>query len=147
MPRYNTDYSKLVIYKIVCEDSNVKDIYVGHTTDFDNRKHVHKVDSRKKLKLKLYQVINANGGWENWRMVLIEKYQCNDKLEAGEREYYWFKKLNANLNSRNPKDQDELHRQKQMKYREPKYKSDLILKEIIKHHVFLCLLKKNGALL
>ena len=47
MPRYNTDYSKLVIYKIVCEDSKVEDIYVGHTTDFNNRKNVHKQDCKK----------------------------------------------------------------------------------------------------
>ena len=34
MPRKEIDYSKTVIYKIVCNDLNVKDVYVGHTTDF-----------------------------------------------------------------------------------------------------------------
>ena len=42
MPRKEIDYSKTVIYKIVCNDLNVKDVYVGHTTDFTKRKATHK---------------------------------------------------------------------------------------------------------
>ena len=42
MPRKEIDYSKTVIYKIVCNDLNVKDVYVGHTTDFTKRKASHK---------------------------------------------------------------------------------------------------------
>ena len=38
MPRKETDYSKTVIYKIVCNDLTITDIYVGHTTDFVVRK-------------------------------------------------------------------------------------------------------------
>ena len=42
MPRTAVDYSKTIIYKIVCNDLNVKDIYVGSTTDFTKRKNKHK---------------------------------------------------------------------------------------------------------
>jgi hypothetical protein len=52
----------------------------------------------KKNKLKLYQVINANGGWENWSMIEIEKYPCKDNYEATRRERHWCEVLNANLN-------------------------------------------------
>lgn len=42
MPRKEIDYSKTVMYKIVCNDLTVKDCYVGSTTDFTNRKGQHK---------------------------------------------------------------------------------------------------------
>ena len=42
MPKKNIDYSKTIIYKIVCKDLAVKDVYVGSTTHFINRKYGHK---------------------------------------------------------------------------------------------------------
>ena len=76
MPKTPIDYSKCLIYKIVCNDLNVTDLYVGHTTDFSVRKNLHKNDCNNekgvKYNLKIYQSIRANGGWENWNMVLVE---------------------------------------------------------------------------
>ena len=37
MPRQNVDYSKTVIYKIVCNDENVDYLYIGSTTDITKR--------------------------------------------------------------------------------------------------------------
>jgi hypothetical protein len=34
--------------------------------------------------------INENGGWTNWKMEEIEKYDCKSREEALEREKYWF---------------------------------------------------------
>ena len=34
MPKSNCDYSRTVIYKIVCNDLSITDCYVGHTTEF-----------------------------------------------------------------------------------------------------------------
>jgi hypothetical protein len=42
--------------------------------------------------------IRNNGGWDNFSMIEIEKYPCNDRLEAKKRERYWIETLNANLN-------------------------------------------------
>ena len=42
MPKNEIDYYNYIIYKIVCKDSNIKDIYVGHTTNFVQRKYAHK---------------------------------------------------------------------------------------------------------
>jgi predicted GIY-YIG superfamily endonuclease len=42
MPRTPINYQNTVIYKIVCNDLNIKDLYVGHTTDFTKRKCCHK---------------------------------------------------------------------------------------------------------
>jgi hypothetical protein len=103
MPRKEIDYQNTIIYKIVCNDLNVKDVYVGHTTDFTKRKARHKYDcinhNSKKRNLKVYETIRDNGGWENWSMIEIEKYNCNDCNEACSRERYWYELLNANMNT------------------------------------------------
>ena len=42
MVKNNLDYSNTIIYKITCNDTNVSDLYVGHTTNFIERKRGHK---------------------------------------------------------------------------------------------------------
>jgi len=106
MPRKEIDYSKTIMYKIVCNDLNVKDCYVGQTTGFTRRKSEHKSIcsnlSSKHYNLKLYQCIRDNGGWDNWLMILIEYYPCKDSLEAVQRERYWKEQLNSTLNTQTP---------------------------------------------
>ena len=86
MPRKAIDYSKCLIYKIVCNDLSITDLYVGHTTDFSVRKNKHKsVCNNKKNKsynLKIYQTIREHGGWENWSMILVEYFPCDNDLQA-----------------------------------------------------------------
>ena len=103
MPKKEIDYKKAMIYKICCNDLKVKDIYVGSTTEFTKRKNAHKSKCNKEIqKYLLYNCIRNNGGWENWSMILIEKYPCNDNIELRARERYYFETLNANLNSQIP---------------------------------------------
>lgn len=103
MPRKNMDYSRTIIYKIVCKDLNVTENYVGHTTDFVKRKYNHKsccnIPDNKHYNLKIYQIIRNNKGWDNWEMIEIEKYSCNDANEARARERYWYETLNSTLNT------------------------------------------------
>ena len=103
MPKVAIDFSKTVMYKIVCKDLNIKDLYVGHTVNFRQRKHDHRrhcqSEKGEKYNFKIYQYIRANGGWNNWEMVEIEKYSCNDSNEAKARERYWYEQLEATLNS------------------------------------------------
>jgi len=96
----NIDYSKTVMYKIVCNDLSIKDCYVGHISDFRKRKYNHKNTCNNNIsKFKVYQFIRVHGGWENWTMVMIEQYPCNNVLEASRRERYWVEQLNATLNT------------------------------------------------
>ena len=88
MPRKPIDFSKTIIYKIVCKDLLVTQCYVGHTTDFTKRKNTHKSHCN----------IRENSGWDNWDMIEIEKYPCLDVNEAHKRERYWIETLNAELN-------------------------------------------------
>jgi hypothetical protein len=106
MPKTTIDYLKLVIYKIVCNDLNVKDVYIGSTTNFIKRKTSHKNatmnEKHPKHNAKKYQFIKNNGGWDNFTMLEIEKYPCVDGNEARLRERYWFEQLQATLNTYTP---------------------------------------------
>ena len=106
MPNKKIDFSNTSIYKIVCNDLNITDIYVGHTTQFTKRKSGHKNrynnPNSPKYNFKIYNTIRNNGGWENWSMIEIEKYDCNDGNEALARERYWYETLNASLNHQCP---------------------------------------------
>ena len=106
MPKTDIDYSNTIIYKITCKDTAIKDVYVGHTTNFVQRKHAHKqscLNSKTvNYKCKLYEVIRANGGWDNWHMEIINLYDCKDHYEARKKEQEYFISLNATLNSIEP---------------------------------------------
>lgn len=96
MPKEIVDYSNTIIYKIYCKDVSVTDIYVGHTTNFIQRKYIHKASCKNlKNNLKIYNVIRCNGGWENWDMVEIAKYCCADATEARIKEQYHYDELKA----------------------------------------------------
>ena len=105
MPKENIDYSKTIIYKIVCKDINIKDCYVGSTTHFTNRKRQHKniaINDTVKSHYYVYVFINQNGGWDNFDMIEVEKYNASDHNDALKRERYWFEELNATLNAQTP---------------------------------------------
>jgi hypothetical protein len=98
MPKDNVDYSNTIIYKITCKDQKIKYIYVGHTTNFIQRKYKHKINSINfKNKLNLYKIIRENGGWENWEMSEIAKYQCKNSIEAKAKEQEHYDVLNNAL--------------------------------------------------
>jgi hypothetical protein len=106
MPKTEIDYSNTIIYKITCKDKTITDVYVGHTTNFVQRKHAHKQSciniKSANHKCKLYVVIRANGGWINWTMEIINFYNCIDQCDARKREQEYFISLNATLNSIEP---------------------------------------------
>ena len=106
MPKVEIDYSNTIIYKITCKDSSIKDVYVGHTTNFVQRKHAHKQscinEKSPNHQCKLYKIIRENGGWYNWKMEIIHFLNCKDHYEARIKEQEYFVSLNATLNSIEP---------------------------------------------
>ena len=106
MPKTEIDYSNTIIYKITCKDPGIKDVYVGHTTNFVQRKHAHKQScinvKSSNHKCKLYTTIREHGGWQNWTMEIINFFNCNDHYEARIKEHEYFMLLNATLNSIDP---------------------------------------------
>jgi NADH:ubiquinone oxidoreductase subunit len=121
------DYSKLVIYKIVCKDLHITDLYVGGTTNFIQRKKQHKNrcynKNSEKYYFKLYETIRENGGWENWTMVIIEECPCDDSYNARKLERYYYEQLNATLNAYKPLITEEEKKQEAKEYNKTdKYK-------------------------
>jgi len=142
MPKKDIDYSKTIIYRIVCKNLDVTDCYIGHTTNFTNRKYLHKSDcnneNSKSYNLKVYQFIRDNGGWDNWSIIEIEKFPCNDVNEALKRERYNIELYNAKLNMTIPtrtqkeynKDNSKILQENRFKYYENKRESILYNKKV-----------------
>ena len=106
MPKTEIDYSNTIIYKITCKDPIITELYVGHTTNFVQRKHAHKQSCNNPKatnhKCKLYTIIREHGGWTNWVMEIVHFFKCNDQYEARIKEQEYFTSLNATLNSVEP---------------------------------------------
>jgi hypothetical protein len=106
MPKTEIDYSNTIFYKIYCKDESINELYIGHTTNFVQRKHAHK-NSCNNVKspcypLKVYKTIRENGGWNNWTMDIIAFHNCKDSYEARKTEQEYYDKLGATLNSIQP---------------------------------------------
>ena len=175
MPRHTINYDNVCFYKIVCQDLSVKDVYVGHTTDFATRKKCHKNTSSNPNSRghhnRVYQFINENGGWENFDMILIEKIKCDDKLDALRKERAHIEELNATLNqivpSRTKKEWtednkehvkeykatyhqtniDKIHQQKKTYYDQNKDYTKEKAQEYYKQNIEKCKQWKNGKTL
>tara|TARA_R110000803_G_scaffold202070_1_gene267046 strand:- start:43 stop:645 length:603 start_codon:yes stop_codon:yes gene_type:complete len=99
------DYSKGFIYKLCCKDVNIKEIYIGSSLNYKSRKKAHKstincITARGYNTYK-YQFIRNNGGWDNWDMIEVKKYPCNDKRELEAEEDKIMRELKASLNGKN----------------------------------------------
>lgn len=91
------------IYKICCDD--LPDyVYVGSTKAFRQRKCSHKSDcinvNCRKYNSKIYTTIRENGGWDNWRMVIIEECGEITLTQVRIKEEEWRVKLKANMNTK-----------------------------------------------
>ena len=106
MPKVDIDYANTLFYKISCKDTNITDVYIGHTTNFVQRKSGHKQGCNNpkssNYACKLYTVIRQHGGWDNWRMDIIAYHECKDHYEARKKEQEYFILYNATLNSIEP---------------------------------------------
>ena len=102
----NADYSNTIFYKIFCKDPSIKDLYIGHTTNFVQRKHAHKQScinpKSSDYHRKLYKCIRDNLGWDNWRMEIIGFHNCEDLHSAKVQEQLYFEEYKATLNSIEP---------------------------------------------
>jgi hypothetical protein len=90
-----------IIYKISCKDETIQDMYIGHTTNFENRMISHMNKSKTSL-TKVYEFIRKHGGWDNWNMVILGEYTCKSRGQAARIEWFWWNKLGGTLNSVSP---------------------------------------------
>jgi len=71
------------------------DFYVGSTGNFKNRSSHHKSQAKLHTNSTLYNCINNNGGWDNWKIEVIDTIDDDSRYTA---EKYWIKKLKPSLN-------------------------------------------------
>ena len=95
------NYQNTIIYKLINYDCP-EHVYVGSTTNWVKRKQLHKHSVTnplcQKYSNKKYVIIRENGGWENWNMIKICDFPCNNKREAEQEEDRHMLELKANMN-------------------------------------------------
>ena len=124
-------YENSVIYKLVhCNDQDNENIYIGSTTNFRGRKSEHKCNcynsKDKRYTINVYCFIREKGGWEEWLMIPIEVYPCNNKRELEVKERYYIELMKPKLNKVIPtrtykeyrEDNKELIKEHQKQYNE-----------------------------
>ena len=90
MPKIKIDYGNMIFYKVYCINPDIKKIFIGHTTNMVQRKHVLKKQSEIRY-LEMFDVINNNGGWKCWKIKEIEKYnECKTYSDVLLREKYHY---------------------------------------------------------
>lgn len=134
MPKTPTDYSATIIYKLCCKNPEITNIYIGHTTNFIQRKHQHKIcANNNECCIYVYEFIRDHGGWDNWSMIQIATFNCNNKCEALMIERFWVEHFAASLNTNMPyTSNEEKELQKQIWYENNK---EIILEKAKQHYV------------
>lgn len=124
------NYQNGLIYRICCKDINIKEQYVGSTCDFTKRKYSHKNScnnpNRKEYNYKVYKHIRDNGGFDNFELIMIEKYPSDNEMELKKRERFWKEELKATLNGNVPSRTPEEYRVEN-KDNKSKYDKELLL--------------------
>jgi hypothetical protein len=102
MPR---DHSNAVVYKIARRDGE-GDIYIGATSYLPTRRACHKrrcTDPKGfAFHTPVYEHIRANGGWDEWEVVAVEEFPCDNRTELARREREWVDRLAPRLNTYYP---------------------------------------------
>jgi len=97
-----SDINDYVFYKIVCIDEDLDLAYVGSTRDLYKRKDKHKrcctEPNHSDYNQKKYQIIRANGGWDNFKLIEIGKREQITKRQAEHIEEEYRVNLRANMN-------------------------------------------------
>ena len=96
------DYQKSIIYEIKCNDETILEKYIGSTTNLICRNYAHKTncynEKKESYNFKVYKFIRENGGLENWSIIKIKDYPCNNKKELYLEEGKYIKELEYPLN-------------------------------------------------
>lgn len=88
------DYSNTIIYMICCKDPEIHYKYVGATTKLRQRSMIHRKLTAEKKQEEPYTVINENGGWDNWEVVVLEHYEeCVNIEQSNYRVKEWKNKF------------------------------------------------------
>jgi len=92
------------IYKIYCKNSEITEVYIGSTENFEKRCKSHNSfcnnENAHNYNYKVYKFIRANGGMDNW--IIEEIIQCEEDTRY-DAEVHYFNTHNSKLNSYYPR--------------------------------------------
>ena len=95
MPKVKINYAEMIFYKICCSSSNITKVFIGHTTNVNQRKHILKKQTQSDIYYSdMIDFIKNSGGWENWILQILEKYECKTHIDIVLREIYHSDMLN-----------------------------------------------------
>jgi hypothetical protein len=115
MPKVKINYAEMLFYKISCLCPNITKVFIGHTTNVNQRKHILKKQTQSEIYYSdMIEFIKNSGGWENWILQILEKYECKTHIDIVLREMHhseMFNKktsvvLNNNDNNEDGKSED-----------------------------------------
>ena len=93
----------IIFYKISCNDTNIKFVYVGQTNDFYHRKTQHKARCNniweKQYNNYQYKYIRLFGGFDNWNMSIIDTINCIDDNDLLNTEIKYIRSFEYILNT------------------------------------------------
>lgn len=87
-------------YKIICNNPEIKDCYVGSTKNIENRIRNHHYKYRCGLLYKVYNFMRDNGGIENFTFTILEKKVFEKNTDAYQYEQLLINNNKSNLNVR-----------------------------------------------
>lgn len=93
-----TIFASAYIYKIQRADEHDDNFYIGSTKDIFSRLIEHK-QKYKEGKRKIYKYIKEHGEFDNWEIIIIDKFDYKSKEDVILREAYWQYKLKPSLNA------------------------------------------------
>ena len=92
------NYQNTKIYRIV--NPEYKRFYIGSTVQpLYKRFYKHKINSKKDKPCKFHKFVLDNGGWDGWKIVLIEEYPCENANQKRRREQIHIDRYEYLLNS------------------------------------------------
>uniref|UniRef100_A0A6C0EZV9 C2H2-type domain-containing protein n=1 Tax=viral metagenome TaxID=1070528 RepID=A0A6C0EZV9_9ZZZZ len=100
MPKVKINYAEMIFYKICCSSTNITKVFIGHTTNVNQRKHILKKQTQSETYCSdMIEFIKNSGGWENWSLQILEKYECKTHIDIVLREIYHTDALNHKMNN------------------------------------------------
>jgi len=95
-------YKNTTIYKIFSEKSP-ENFYIGHTSlKLSHRFAIHRYECKVNKSKKLFKYIQENGGFDEFKIIALEKCECENVREARMKERDYILMLKPTLNQNIP---------------------------------------------
>lgn len=81
--------SNILIYKVSCKDPQIRHCYIDTTKNIYKTRYLYKQKLVTNKQDFLTEFIRNNGGWDNWEIIQLEKYDSITSSELAEKVKQW----------------------------------------------------------